>query len=378
MEETLVQWTLTRETGYLQKLLSEELTKQLGTELTTSFGRIDLAYKTKRGDIILIELETSIDSDAKLNHALEQVQRYSKFASDSTPSKVLVVLLYALEGTPERYQKIITRTAGEYGVRPISYSILKIKQLYDRHLARITLNSGAALSRAVTLGVSSLTWLNKIMVLYARRNVNQIAWKDVMKNFNSRTNFYVLKRLAEDFELISRFRSKRTNYLRLTSYGERYVAIMPEDEGSQSPPGPLAQDTSPHLLTPLEHRRLIIEILLNNNFTKTKINIFQFLRYINVTGGELLPKARTLISPDELQYLNNFFGSSYNLQTLKAHFRQLYKYCHELGLIERILCKNANYDKAVLTSLGSRVLTCFELNLHIARERHQIPLQITN
>ena len=163
MDETLVRWVLTRELGYLQKLLSMKLTKQLGTELTTSFGRLDMAYRTGEGGIVLIELETAIDSEAKLGHALEQVSRYSSFAAGSTPSKVCVILLYAEEGTPEKYKRTIDKGARKAGVEPYRYSMLKIKQLYDRHMMRITLNSGAALSRSVTLGVSSLSWLGKIM-----------------------------------------------------------------------------------------------------------------------------------------------------------------------------------------------------------------------
>lgn len=376
MEETIVRWVLSRESGYLQKLLSQKLIKKLGSELTTSFGRIDLAYRTEDSDILLIELETEINSDAKLRHAMEQVKHYSRFAGGCTPSRIKVVLLYAKEGTPNKYRTIIESNARNAGVQTFTYSMLKVKQLYDRHLARITLNSGAALSRAVALGVSSLSWLNKIMGVFAQNRTQKIPWSDLMEHFNSRTNFYVLKRLAEDFELIAKYRRGRKSYLKLTVYGERYIEAVPE----VSLPGYLKSEsdtqTGMHLLTPVEHRRLIIEILLNNNFTKTKINIFQFLRYINVTAGEILPKRSTKISPDELQYLNNFFGSSYNVRTLKAHFQQLYKYCHELGLMERISCRSANYDKAILTSLGSRVLMCFELNLHIARERHQIPLQI--
>jgi hypothetical protein len=378
MEEALVRWVLSRETDYLQKLLSEKLGKQLGTELTTTFGRIDLAYRTAAGEIMLIELETSIDSEAKLNHALEQVERYSRNASESTPSDVKVVLLYASEGTPEKYHRIIDRFSKESNVLSFQYSLLKIKELYTKHLTRITLNSGAALSRAVALGVSSLTWLNKIMGVYLKINEDKISWKDLMKEFNSKTNFYVLKRLAEDFELIVKVRSKKINYLRLTSYGERYVNAMPAERLPDFLTA-VEQDREPAaLMAPLELRRLLIEILLNNNFTKTKVNIFQFLRYINMTGGDLIPKSSTVITPDELQYLNSFFGSSYNLSTLKSHFLQLNKFTTELGLIERIQCKDSNYDKAVLTSLGSRVLTCFDLNLHIARERHQIPLQIVN
>jgi len=374
MDETLVRWVLEKELGYLQKLLAMKLTKQLGTELTTAFGRLDMAYRTGDGSIVIIELETAIDSETKLAHALEQVTRYSKFADEATPSKVSVVLLYAGEGTPEKYRHEIERCAREAEFVPVRYSMLKIKELYDRQMMRITLNSGAALSRPVTLGVSSLSWLGKIMSVFARNDRNMIPWNTLMAEFNSKTNFYVLKRLAEDFELITRYRRNKVNYLRLTGYGERFVESMP----AAAPAADTADAAEPEtrLLAPVEQRRLLIEILLNNNFTKTKVNIFHFLRYINITGGELLPKHSTKISPDELQYLNSFMGSSYNLETLRGHFLQLFRYCNELGMLERIVCRAENYDKAMLTSLGSRVLFCFELNLQLARERHQIPLQI--
>lgn len=376
MEENLVRWVLSREYGYLQKLLNVKLTRVLGAELTTPFGRVDLAFRTDSGDIILIELETIIDSDAKLQHTMEQIERYSKFAGDSTPSSISVLLLYADEGTPEKFKTIIEKEAKKFGVKTFRYSSIKIKQLYDRHTTRIILNSGTALSRSLALGVSSLSWLNKIMEVFANRKTDNIEWDELKQEFNSKTNFYVLKRLAEDFELISKNRSRRKNYLRLTDYGSRYVDIMDQDGLPDYLTASEEDRADTPLLAPLYLRRLLIEILLNNNFTKTKVNIFKFLRYINVTAGELLPKRSTMISPDELQYLNKFLGASYNVQTLKGHFQQLFKYGSELGLLERISCRGANYDKAMLTSLGSRVLSCFDLHMHLARERHQIPLQI--
>jgi hypothetical protein len=377
MEESQVCWVLDSELAYLQRILSKNLTKRLGSELTTSYGRIDLAYRTDEGEIVLVELERAIDSDAKLQHALEQVSRYSRSAGASTPSKVSVVLMYAAEGTPDRYRREIARRAGELEITVCEYSMIQVKKLYDKLMDRVMLNAGTALSRPVALGVSSLSWLSKIMVVYAQKQTDAIAWSDLMGEYNSTTNFYVLKRLAEDFELITKHRRAKTNYLRLTTYGARYVEAIPGNSLPEFLNTEKTEDTDPDLLSPVAHRKLLIEILLNNNYTKTKVNIFHFLRYINMTAGELLPKRSTMFSPDELQYLNTFLGSSYNVQTLKGHFMQVYKYCHELGMIERIACRGANYDKAILTSLGSRVLGCFELSLHLARERNQIPLQIS-
>lgn len=47
----------------------------------------------------------------------------------------------------------------------------------------------------------------------------------------------------------------------------------------------------------------------------------------------------------------------------------------ELGLVEKIKT-TTEYDRANLTSLGSRVLGFIEMDLHLKRERVQIPLQI--
>jgi len=51
------------------------------------------------------------------------------------------------------------------------------------------------------------------------------------------------------------------------------------------------------------------------------------------------------------------------------------KHTEELGLVERIKT-DVEFDRATLTSLGSRVLGFIEMDLHLKRERLQIPLQL--
>jgi hypothetical protein len=50
-------------------------------------------------------------------------------------------------------------------------------------------------------------------------------------------------------------------------------------------------------------------------------------------------------------------------------------HCEELGLIDRIKT-SGQFDRAVFTSLGSRVLNYLEMDINFKREKIQIPLQV--
>jgi hypothetical protein len=252
-------------------------------------------------------------------------------------------------------------------------------------MARLNRTSGLTLSKSVALGVSSLKWLNKFMVPFLVSASPKIRWNELKTHFNSITNFYVLKRLAEDFELVSKFRLKRENFVGLTDYGERFrdevlQAEMLTNIIVRDNPINQKENNAPDYLLDilsLEQKRILLDILLNGNFTKLKTNIFYFLRFIHLTEGEWMPKISTKMTATQKLYINNILNSSYSPRTLKELLQQLCNYCEELELIERIPNKNCHYDKIILTSLGSRVIGYFELYLHLKREQLQIPLQIT-
>jgi len=297
---------------------------------------------------------------------------------------VNAILLYAKEGTPHKFRALLHQTATEFNFLVRSYSLLEIRRLFLLVMERLTRTSGVSLSKSVALGVSSLSWLNKVILPFLSFGTTKIRWNDLKEQFGSNTNFYVLKRLAEDFELISKRRFKNENYLCLTTYGERFRdAVMQsrilEDIISWENPKPnFRNNDSGYILNALslEQKRILLDILLNGNLTKLKTNIFHFLRFIHLTEGEWMPKISTKITTWQRMYINNILSSSYSVRTLKELLQQLCNYCTDLEFTERIANKNCQYDKVILTPLGSRVIGYFELFLHLKREQVQIPLQI--
>lgn len=385
MNESIVQWVLMHEPEYLQAALGFGNLKKIGAEITTLKGRVDFIYETDRNEVLVIELETEIGSESKYQHCIDQLLRYTQLENKFNGKKVKVILLYANEGTATKYKTILAENAAAHNFLIRPYSLMEIKRLFYATMNRLNRTSGLTLSKSVALGVSSLKWLNKFMVPFLNANSTGIRWNDLKAFFNSNTNFYVLKRLAEDFELISKRKIKRENCICLTEYGERFRdAIIPsgvlDDIIVKDHSMSLNENNDSDYLLDilcLEQKRVLLDILLNGNFTKLKTNIFYFLRFVHLTEGEWMPKISTKLSSSQKLYINNILNSSYSPRTLKELLQQLCNYCEDLELVERIPNKRCHYDKIILTSLGSRVIGYFELYLHLKREKLQIPLQIS-
>jgi hypothetical protein len=372
------------EPEYLQSVLGFGPLKKVGSEITTEFGRVDFMYETLENELLVIELETGINSDSKYRHCLDQILRYKNLEYKFNGKKVKVILLYATESTISKYNDLIQLNSQRYFFLTRKYSMIKIKSSFRSIMDRLNRTAGLTLSRSVALGVSSLSWLNKFMLPFWRKENDKIQSNDLKNWFNSHTNFYVLKRLAEDFELISKTRMKRVNYFALTDYGKRFQnAMLRSDlfknviyDKDHKLQGNLPDSDYIIDLLNLEQKRILIEILLNGTLTKLKTNIFHFLRFVYFTEGEWMPKMSTKISSWQKMYINNILNSSYSARTLKELVQQLCNYCVELELVERVVNKKCPYDKLILTSLGSRVIGYFDLFLHLKRERIQIPLQV--
>jgi hypothetical protein len=365
-------------------------------------------YAINDNGILIVELETGIDSTAKLNHAKSQVARYLKLQNQYRTRELMVALLYAAETTPERIKIELSDFAAEHGIILRSYYIRKIMTQYNKMVNQLSYASGITLGRAVALGVTSIGWLNKFMVPYlisknnsAMEDSNRIfenlwenknrtildifdlsidelptklPWIQLKQSFSSPTNFYVLKRLVEDFELIEILKIRSGTEVALTDYGcrfrdELYLRLF-ENLSDNVKIQDLFKDLT------VGQKRILLEILLNGNFTKIKVNIFHFLRFIHLTEGTWLPKSNTKLTPAECQYLNNSFNSSYKSRTLKDLVLQTCTFCEELGLVKKLPMNDELYDKVMFTTIGSRVINHFEQLLHIERERYQIPLQV--
>jgi hypothetical protein len=408
MTERSVQWFFQKEPETLAKILQLQLGRCFGTEVTTKFGRLDFMYQLSEKDLLVIELETAIDSSSKLEHCTEQVERYLKLGKYYKNRELKVALVYARDNTPPKFQKALEVFCRETGVLLRSYSIQRIFNQYNKMVNQLNYTSGLSLGRAVALGVTSISWLKKALLPFVLFNStsstvslnelmnklwltadnthlkilelndlplpNSIPYETLKELFTSKTNFYVLKRLGEDFEMFESKRLKAKNLVFLTETGRRFRDEIYSQIHFQN----LQLINANFKKITQGQRKLLLEILVNGNFTKIKVNIFHFLRFVHLTEGSWLPKGSTKLSKAECQYLNNIFKSSYNSRTLKDLIQQTCTFCEELGLVKRIPAPKELFDKLMFTSLGSRVYNHFELLLHMERERHQIPLQIEN
>jgi len=362
MNESLVQWVLLRRPEYLQSRLGFKLERKIGENYTTEQGRIDFAFETER-EILVVELETGINNKAKFEYCTEQVKRYKEidFVSEKP---VKFVILFDEENTSPRFIKLLRDFCKKLDIILRTYSILDIQELYKKCLEELSKTTGIYLGPPVAMDVVYLRWLNKVIMPFHDEQTDLLPFEKVRNVFKSRTSFGVYASLAKYFELIEK---KQNGMIGLTDYGKRFKDNY-NAEIIQS------RATMSELST--EQKRVLLEVLTNGVFTKSKVNIYYFLRFVHLTNGAWLPKSRTPEDTEKLKFVNFLFGKSYRWTTVRELLLFTCNQCEELELVERMRFSKSRYDRVVLTTLGSRVLGYLELYLHLRRERIQIPLQI--
>ena len=357
MVESLVQWTLLNNASALADALQFDFAKIVGQEITTDFGRLDFVLADSVGKHWIVELETAIDSRSKLNYCLNQTLNYKnvKFADHTD-----YCILYALETNPI-YAKQVDLFCQQHQLFSRRYSLETAKRLYAQTVERLSLNVGLALPNPKNYTICYLRWLNKIMKPFRDLGSNQLRIKDIFLPFqnskNSTTNFKCYERVALDFELLSFL----DGYYVLTRNGELFVRSM-------SPYIDATSNVSSIDLTN-EQKRLLLQILTNGNWNNCihKVNIYWFLRFIEVTRGLWLPKKHDFDS-NKLDIANGLFNVSYGKRTMHEFLTWCSNYCLELGLIDKIK-STSDYDAVVLTPLGIEINNMFSIDLMLKRSR---------
>jgi len=357
MVESLVQWTLLNNLSDLSDVLHFDLAKIIGQEIRTDFGRIDFIVANSANNHRVVELETTLDSKSKLAYCFNQTLNYKnvKF-SDSTDYCILFA-----EETLLKNKKTIEEFGRKNDVLIFTYSLEKAKKLYVETVERLSLNVGLALPNPKNYTICYLRWLNKIMKPFFDLGKTELTENEVFLPFinpkNSRTNFKCHERLALDFELFTTNQSKYT----LTEYGLRFIENM-------NPFVFQATNVSSIDLAN-EQKRLLLKILTNGNWDDKvhKVNIYWFLRFIEVTSGAWLPK-RHDFEPAKLEIARGLFKVNYSGRTMHEFLTWCTNYCTELGLIETVK-STTEYDQVFLTPLGVDVNNIFSLDLTLKKSR---------
>lgn len=377
MNELLVEWTLLREQDYLKKCLGLDIKRKLFQQYSTEYGRIDFAHELNDGKIAITELETVIDGKAKLEYCQSQTLEYQKISFQSNKQSQIVILI--AQETPEKFKKRLQEFSRNNNFLLRFYSLSLVNDYYKRLVEDAIKNSGVPLIKPVANNFTHLSCLNKFILPFYEKNVNELVRDDFIEYFNLKSeradsHFKVHKQMSEYFELVEDISTtKQFSRVKLTDYGIQFRDNLNYEFAIKKG---LTKSGVKRIELSIEQKRILLESLMNGNIGKKKgkVNIFYFLRFVHLTEGIWVPRGRNL-DKQKVDFTNSFLGTDYSQGTISNWLNFICTHCQELGLVERIKTNSEN-DRAILTSLGSRVLGFIEMDLHLKRERTQIPLQI--
>jgi hypothetical protein len=357
MTEALVQWTLLNNQKYLADFLSFNFSTVLGQEITTDFGRIDFVVKNNSGESLVVELETVLNSKSKLEYCFNQTLNYKnvKFTPNTT-----YCILYA-EETSQKYKQEIIKFGKKENIIIKSYSVSRIIKLYDETIKRLSLNVGLALPTPKNYTICYLRWLNKILIPFKDNKTNKLRSNQIFKPFEnstkSKTNYNCHLQLAFDFEMI---KIEDEHYF-LTKIGEEYINNFNTDCNKHTKISTIDLTN--------QQKRILLKVLTNGNWDDKihKVNIYWFLRFIEVTNGSWLPKKHNF-ELQKLEIARGLFNVSYKSRTMQEFLTWCSNYCLELGLIEKIK-STSDYDQVILTPLGIEINNIFSLDLTLKKTR---------
>jgi hypothetical protein len=355
MNESIVRWTLLNNLGFLGKVLEFPIASKVGQEITTDYGRIDFILEDRLRKQLVVELETVLDTALKLQYCFSQVTAYKnvRFSDDTD-----YCILYASE-TPRANQTRVREFGTEHGVIIRTYPLGKVQELYTCTVERLSQSFGLALPQPRNYTICYLRWLNKILKPFSESGRTCLTKVEMAKHFRSHTstNFKCYMRLALDFEMIEPYGQQFV----LTDCGRQYIDNF-NPNVLVTPPASL-----PSLDLTSEQKRLLLRVLTNGNWTVHKVNIYWFLKFVEVTSGEWIPNRREF-ALEKLDMLKGLFGVSYKMRTMQELLNFTYNFCSELELVERIRT-GGDYDRLYLTPLGVEVSNIFGLDMQAKRSR---------
>lgn len=353
MKESLVQWTLLQNLDFLSKSLDFPIAVKKGQEITTDFGRIDFILENSQKNHLIVELETVLDTKNKRDYCFNQVLNYKNVSySDNTA----YCILFASE-TNQKSKSVVNQFGIENDILVKTYSINDVKILYSSTVERLSLSFGLSLPKPANYTICFLRWLNKILKPFKDFGKTFLDEKDLARYFTSAntTNFKCYLRLALDFEMLTEIKGGFT----ITANGFEYVQNF-------NPDIDFATNLSSVDLTN-EQKKILLRIITNGNWSAHKVNIYWFLRFLEVTNGEWLPNVKSF-EKHKLDLVNGLFSVNYLSRTMYEFLNFACNWCMELGLVDRIKTTTF-YDKIYLTPLGIEINNILSLDLQLKKNR---------
>ena len=398
MDERTAEWTIVKRPEFLdgpfQDVLNEimrnrGLARMPEPELAfeqyqTVHGVVDFIYFVGARDVLIVELETSLDG--KIDFCIQQTTRYENVAGDFPGRDARMVVLYAEHITNRRNNVRINLMAHQRDWRVCTYNIDDLRVLHDNEVERLgrTVGYGISADRVISNRPYTLGAVNRFMLAFELDGNDTLTADRIRqllpatKGTNrgqpaSPTWFHMHADCAEDLGLIERV--DRGN-CHITETGREFLDSV------------LAGDTATNLrarvaripLTP-DQRRILVGELLKDDFTEmsaTKTAILLLYRYVQLNRGERFPNQRNFrFQQGEIEILRSLIGTNYNQTSTGNVLTWARNYCQEIGLIDVIPVERQRHSRIALTQVGSRFFNTLELTQMVKREMLHIPQEIT-
>ena len=231
-------------------------------------------------------------------------EQIERYRNISFANNTEYCILFAKE-TDAISQKIVSDFGKTNIVSIKTYSLNEVKKLYTTTVERLSLSFGLSLPKPVNYTICYLRWLNKIL-----------------KPF-----YDFKKRILTDDELAKYFRSDLTN----------------------------------------EQKKILLRVITNGNWTTHKVNVYWFLRFMEITNGEWIPNVKEF-EKQKLDLVNGLFNVVYKTRTMFEFLNFACNWCMELELVNRIKTAS-NYDAVFLTPLCIEINNILSLDLQLKKSR---------
>lgn len=402
VDEILVEWTLVRRHGMIKELFKDFLRKNgssdmnlIGEQFTDENGRVDLIYETNDSKIILVELETSLSGKDKF--AFTQTIRYKNMGVHWPGQKILNVVLYAKDVTPQKLQDRFDKDCKAEGIQIVKYDLKDVQEAYENEVQLLSENIGLVVEEKGIASVAnySVASANKFLLAF------KITGKDALTNEQIRnvipsnkgprrgqpwapntvsTNLVV----PEGFGFIKRERVGGKEKFRITEVGKLFLSKYPF-KSNQLTKKYLTNRQSEFSLT-LDQKRIALMQILKDEFGKmsrAKAMILYFLKLVSIDPN-LIPalhgKSKSWkMDSGDVKLCQRIFGTNWAAGPAATNVKNVMDwakiYALELGLVEEIMMKG-DKKRTVLTSLGSRVHSLLELTQALKKEVIHIPQQL--
>lgn len=387
MDELIVEWTLVKNKKIVLDsfqssrfpfevrdihLIAEQMSDP-------DIGKVDLIYETNDHKILIVELETEITDSGKYDFCTSQIQRYFAFIKKYFSGRECrMIILFDKLGTSQSFMSKLEQFSKEKQVLLATYEMSSVEESYKNEIERISQVMGVKIDPPTSDMPYTLSSINRFLMSFKITRKDSLTLAEVARALPVTKGTNVGKPWSLSSVLTHEYVCKGIGAIKIEGVGDRKVYTL-TDIGKELIEGMnlLGMDPkdivsrSNNLELSILQKRVILSCLLNNpEMSKVKAMVFSFLRYIDVTRGELIPKQRDFpFTEGQVDLINRILGTNHvnktNIGNLLTWSRN---YCRELGLIDIIKLEKEKFDKVAFTSIGSRFYHLLDLQQNIKRE----------